>query len=273
MQIYRFFDIGTAKPSIKDRKTIPHHLIDIINPDEEYSDGRFKKDAEKIISKLYSKGKIPVVAGGTGLYINAMIKGMSLAVPSDPELRKKLRERSKMEGSKAMHNELLKVDPVAAGKINPADTFRIERALEVFYLTGKPISSFQKSEQHETNPYDVLYLILNIVRPTLYKEINERVDGMIKKGFVEEVRSIIARGYSDLLKPFQSIGYKEIVKYLSKALTLEQAVENIKKETRKYAKRQLTWFKKVSSAKWIKVEIERSEMTDEKIYAAVKERF
>lgn len=273
MQVYRFFDIGTAKPSIEDRKTVPHHLTDIINPDEEYSAGRFKKDSEKIINKLHAKAKIPIVSGGTGLYINAIAKGLSMAAPSDPELRKKLRKRLKKTGNQAMHNELLKVDPVAAKKINPADTFRIERALEVYYLTGKPMSSLQSSEKHETNQYDVLYLILNLDRSLLYQRINERVDRMIEKGFIEEVRSIIAMGYSDQLKPFKSIGYKEIVQYLRKELGLEQAVENIKKGTRNFAKRQLTWFKKVPSAEWIKVDIEKPEMIDEKIYASVQERF
>ena len=273
MQIYRFFDIGTAKPSIKDRKTIPHHLVDLINPDEEYSAGQFKNDSEKIINKLYSKEKIPIVAGVTGLYIKFLIKEMSLAVPSDHELREELKKRSKKEGSRSMHNELLKVDPDAANKINPADTFRIERALEVYYLTGKPMSSFQSSGQYETNQYDVLYLILNLDRSLLYQRINERVDRMIKKGLVDEVKAILARGYSGQLKPFQSIGYKEIVQYMSNELTLKEAVENIKKGTRNFAKRQLTWFKKVSSAKWIKVDIEKPEMIDEKIYAVVQEHF
>ena len=135
------------------------------------------------------------------------------------------------------------------------------------------MSSFQSSEKHETNQYDVLYLILNMDRHLLYQRINERVDRMIEKGFVEEVRSIIARGYSGQSKPFKSIGYKEIIQYLGKELALEQAVENIKKETRNFAKRQLTWFKKVSSGKWIEVDIEKPEITDEEIYAVVQERF
>ena len=273
MQVYRYFDIGTAKPLLKTKQAIPHHLIDIRNPDDEYSAGQFKKDAEKIISKLHTQGKIPIIAGGTGLYINALTKGLSLAVPSDPELREKLRKRTQKEGNLSMHNELLKVDPVAAEKINPADTFRIERVLEVYYLTGKPISAFQSSEQHGTNQYATLYLVLNLDRPLLYQRVNERVDRMLKKGLVEEVRSIIGRGYADQLKPFQSIGYKEIVQYLKKESTLEQAVESIKKETRNYAKRQLTWFKKIRSALWIKVDFKKPELTDEKIYAAVKKRF
>ncbi len=273
MQVYRYFDIGTAKPTIKDRKTIPHHLTDIINPDEEYNAGRFKKDGGKIINKLHAKGKIPIVSGGTGLYISAIARGLSMAAPSDPEVRKNLRKSLEKEGCKAMHNELLKVDPDAAKKINPADKFRIERALEVYYLTGKPMSSLQSSEKHEINQYDVLYLVLNMDRSLLYQRINERVNRMIKKGLVNEVKAILARGYSDRLKPFQSIGYKEIVQYLRKELALEKAVENIKKETRNFAKRQLTWFKKVSSIKWIEVDVEKPEMTDEAIYTAVQEHF
>tara|TARA_B100000315_G_scaffold253559_1_gene292594 strand:- start:14231 stop:15163 length:933 start_codon:yes stop_codon:yes gene_type:complete len=273
MQVYCYFDIGTAKPTINNRKTIPHHLIDIINPDEEYSAGKFKKDAEKIINKIHTKEKIPIVSGGTGLYINTIARGLSMAAPSDPELRKNLRESLKKEGSRAMHSELLKVDPDAAKKINPADKFRIERALEVYYLTGKPMSSLQSSEKHKTNQYDVLYIILNLDRSLLYQRINERVDRMIEKGLVDEVSSIISRGYSGQLKPFQSIGYKEIIQYLSNELTLEEAVKKIKKETRNFAKRQLTWFKKVPSPEWIKVDFKKPEMTDEAIYAAVQKHF
>ena len=271
MQIYRDFDIGTAKASVKNRQSVPHHFVDILNPDENYSAGQFKKNAEKVIRKLHSNGKRAIVTGGTGLYINALARGLSMAAPSDPEIREKLQKRSQKEGS--LYNELLKLDPEAAKKIKPADTFRTERALEVYYLTGKPISSFQSSDKHETNKYDVLYLVLTMDRSLLYQRINERVDRMIKKGLVKEVNSIIAKGYSDQLKPFKSLGYKEIVQHLKKELTLEQAVENIKKKTRNFAKRQLTWFKKVRSAQWINVGIEKPEMTDEKIYGAVQERF
>lgn len=273
MQVYRYFDIGTAKPSLKDRQSIPHHLIDIVDPDEEYTAGKFKKDAAKIISKLHTQGKIPIVAGGTGLYINALVKGMSLAVPSDPALRRKLRNRSLKEGSLSLYNELLKVDPIAAEKIKPADTFRIERALEVYYITGKPITSFQSPTIKEKNQYNVLFLVLNLDRHLLYQRINERVNRLINNGFVEEVREIIAKGYSDQLKPFLSIGYKVIVQYLKKELTLEESVGKIKKETRHFAKRQLTWFKKVPLAKWINVDLKFPKSADEEIYAAVRERF
>ncbi len=273
MQVYRYFDIGTAKPSTKDRQSIPHHLIDIINPDEEYSAGKFKKDVTKIINKLHSKGKIPIIAGGTGLHINALTKGMSMAIASSPELRKKLRQRSLGEGLQPMYMELLKVDPIAAKKINPADSYRIQRALEVYYLTGKPISSFQTKEYDDTRKYDIFYLVLNLPRPLLYQRINERVDEIMNKGLVEEVKTITARGYSDQLKPFQSIGYKQIIHYLKQKLTLPEAVDSIKKETRHFAKRQLTWYKKAHSARWFEMNLENQESTDDEIYKAVQERF
>lgn len=273
MQIYRYFDIGTAKPSLEDRKSVRHHLIDIINPDEEYSAGRFKKDAEEIICKLHSQGKIPIIAGGTGLYINALTKGMSMAVASDPSLRNKLQKRSQQKGHLAMYNELVKVDPKAAEKIKPADIFRIERALEVYYLTGKPMSSFQFPAYKEKIQYDLLYIILNLDRPLLYQLINNRVDTMISEGLLEEVKAIIGRGFSDQLKPFQSIGYKQIVKYLRKEFALEEAVESIKKETRNFAKRQLTWFRKVHTAKWIEVDLKNPESTREEVYKTVQEHF
>lgn len=273
MQVYRYFDIGTAKPSFKNRQSVPHHLINIINPDEEYSAGKFKKDATKIISKLHTKKKIPIIVGGTGLYINALTKGMSMAVASIPEIREKLHKRSLQEGHNSIYKELLKIDPITAKKISPADSFRVERALEVYYLTGKPISSFQSQVSKETSRYDVLYLVLNPARPLLYQRINERVDEIISKGLVEEVEVIIAKGYSGQLKPFQSIGYKQIVQYLKQNLTLSEATNSIKKETRNFAKRQLTWFKKVHSAKWIEMDFKNPELTNEEIHTAVQQRF
>jgi len=270
MQVYRYFDIGTAKPSLKERQSVSHHLIDIINPDEEYSAGNFQKDAIKIINHLHAAGKAPIIVGGTGLYLKALTKGISMAAPSSPELRKKLRERSLLEGNELLRNELLKVDPTAAKKINPADAFRIERALEVYYLTGKPISSFHSQTQKETRKYNILYLILDIARPLLYEKINDRVDSLIKKGLVEEVRSIMDRGYSSQLKPFKSIGYKQIVQHLEEGTDLDDAVKNIKKETRNFAKRQLTWFRKVPSAKWIEVDLKNPESADKEIYKKVK---
>lgn len=270
MQIYRYFDVGTAKPPPEDRKTVPHHLIDIINPDEEYSAGRFKEEAEKIIGHLHAEKKIPIVAGGTGLYINSLLNMTSLVAPSDSEIREKLKKRTREEGNEAMYEELSKKDPVAAEKIKPTDTFRIERALEVYYITGKPISSFHASDNDKTDKYNVLYIVLNQDRSLLYEKINNRVDNMIKGGLVDEVKSIVEKGYPDNLKPFQSIGYKETVQYLKKEISLEEAAEKIKKGTRNYAKRQLTWFRKVPFAKWIEINPENPELTDKAIYEAVK---
>jgi tRNA dimethylallyltransferase len=270
MQVYRYFDIGTAKPSLNERQSVSHHLIDIINPEEEYSAGKFKKDATKIISDLHAAGKIPIIVGGTGLYIKALTKGISMAAPSSPELRKKLRERALLEGNESLHNELLKVDPIAAKKINPSDAFRIERALEVYYLTGKPISSFHSQTQKEPPKYNILYLILNIARPLLYEKINDRVDSLIKKGLVAEVRSILDRGHSSQLKPFKSIGYKQIVQHIEEGIELDEAIKSIKKETRNFAKRQLTWFRRVPAANWIEVDLKIPESADKEIYEKVK---
>ena len=270
MQVYRYFDIGTAKPSLKERQSVSHHLIDIINPDEEYSAGNFQKDAIKIINHLHAAGKAPIIVGGTGLYLKALTKGISMAAPSSPELRKKLRERSLLEGNELLRNELLKVDPTAAKKINPADAFRIERALEVYYLTGKPISSFHSQTQKETRKYNILYLILDIARPLLYEKINDRVDSLIKKGLVAEVRSILDRGHSSQLKPFKSIGYKQIVQHIEEGIELDEAIKSIKKETRNFAKRQLTWFRRVPAANWIEVDLKNPESADKEIFEKVK---
>ncbi|MBI3582487.1 MAG: tRNA (adenosine(37)-N6)-dimethylallyltransferase MiaA [Nitrospinae bacterium] len=270
MQVYRYFDIGTAKPSLERRKEIQHHLIDIINPDEDFSAGEFNERAYEIAEGLNHQGKIPIVSGGTGLYIKSLIENLGCGVRKNEEARERIKSEFKEMGEEAMYEKLKGVDPSAADKIHPKDRYRIERALEVYYSSGKPISEFHRDEgrgtrdeRRENERFTVKYFVLNMDRRLLYKRIEERVDKMISAGLLEETENILKRGYDKNLKPFQSLGYLQMIKYLDNPPSppfnkggmggFDSAVQEIKKETRRFAKRQLTWFRGVKDAVWIDV--------------------
>jgi len=271
MQVYRYFNIGTAKPSLEKRKEIPHHLIDIVNPDEGFSAGDFNERAFKIAEELHRKGKIPLVAGGTGLYIKALINNLGCGVKKDSEIREKIKSEFKDFGEEAMYEKLKTVDPQAADKIHPKDRYRIERALEVYYSSGKPISEFHKDDKKQWSVvsgqwsaekkkirFNVRYFVLNMVRERLYKRIEERVDKMVSAGLLNETKNILNMGYDKNLKPFQSLGYLQMIEYLDNPPSppfnkggmggFDSAVQEVKKETRRFAKRQLTWFRGVNPA-------------------------
>lgn len=244
MQVYKRMDIGTAKPSPEERKAVPHHLIDLVEPDQDFSVADYKKCFEQTVASIYAKGKIPLLTGGTGLYIRACIQAFDLE-PGEPlpDLRQKLKEQAEQYGSEYIHRRLAEVDPEAAAKIHPNDLRRVIRALEVYQNTGIPISQLQQNRSAGLK-YNVIYLFLNRDRDELYRRIEIRVDQMIDAGLLEEVQSLLEQGFSCHLKPMQSLGYKQICNYLKEAVSLEEAVASIKQETRRYAKRQLTWFRK-----------------------------
>ncbi|MBP8637583.1 MAG: tRNA (adenosine(37)-N6)-dimethylallyltransferase MiaA [Dictyoglomi bacterium] len=242
-QIYKFMDIGTAKPTLEERSLIPHHLVDLIYPDETMTAGEFQKLAREIIKDIHSRGKVPFLVGGTGLYIRSVIRDIVFPPKVNEYYRKFIKDRINREGLGSVYNELCKIDPVAAGKISPNDEIRITRALEVYYATGTPISFYRKGIDVDYPEYEVIYLVLNPPRGILYRRIEERVDKMIQLGLVEETRHLLDMGYSPELSSLQTLGYREIIKYLKGMYDLESAVEEIKKETRRYAKRQSTWFR------------------------------
>lgn len=250
MQLYRGMDIGSAKPSLKERSLVTHHLIDIKDPDEEFSAAQFKNEARNIIFSLTQEGKWALVVGGTGFYLKALTKGLFPAPSADLKLRRKLREKGETKGKWYLYQELEKVDPEAASKIHPNDDFRIIRALEVFYLTGKPISQQQKKHQFKHSPFIVLKIGLMRDRKEIYHRIEQRVDKMIESGLVDEVKQLCKKEYPLTIKPFQSLGYKQILNYLQGDLSLDEAVSLIKRNTKRYAKRQLTWFRKDPEIKW-----------------------
>jgi tRNA dimethylallyltransferase len=251
MQVYRGMDIGTAKVSPEERREVPHHLIDIIDPDTPFSVQEFQQLAREKIAEISRRGHLPILVGGTGLYIEAVTHEYDMPhVPENPELRAKLKRFAETEGKERLHGRLALADPVAAAKLHPNDVRRIIRALEVYYVTGKPISEMKGKGN---SPYDSLWIGLTMPRELLYERINERVDRMVAQGLVDEVKKLKERGYHLGLTSMQAIGYKEIISYLNGEMTLEQAISLIKKGTRKYAKRQLSWFRRLSEIHWFDV--------------------
>ncbi|MBN1897522.1 MAG: tRNA (adenosine(37)-N6)-dimethylallyltransferase MiaA [Spirochaetes bacterium] len=253
MQIYKDMDIGTAKPDKKILKIVKHHMIDIMTPDRDFSAHEFRLRADKIIKDIYNRKKIPFVVGGTGLYIRALMFGLSRAPGRDARIRKRLKSLLEKKGLPSLYQKLKKVDPVYADLISCHDPVRIIRALEVFYQTGKPFSQFIKRHRSRSR-YHALWIGLTLERKKLYEMIDQRTESMFKKGFVQETEHLLKMGYRPENIRKHGIGYSDIIDYLEKKITLAQAIENVKKKTRRYAKRQMTWFKKERQIEWFREE-------------------
>ena len=249
-QVYRRMDIGTAKATIQEQAAIPHHMIDLIDPDQEFSVAQFVDQAHPLIREISVRDKIPCVVGGTGLYIRALLGGLAQLPSSDPELRKQLQQREYAEGPGHLFRELQRVDPTAAAEIHPNNMIRIVRALEVCAISGRKISDLKAEHRFAEQPYRVLKLAPDFPRAELYSRINLRTEQMISSGLVDEVRSLVA-SYSLELKALQTLGYREVVRYLMNEITAEQMMDDIQKYTRQYAKRQLTWFRKETDIIWV----------------------
>jgi tRNA dimethylallyltransferase len=252
MQVYRGMDIGTAKIPVSERKGVPHHLIDIVDPDEEFNAALFRYHAHTIIGELYEKKVPTIVVGGTGLYVKALLGGLFQVPPSRPDLRRALREECKKKGPAFLHRRLSRLDKPAADRINPADKVRIIRALEVIELTGCPFSELTKEHDFSDRRFQALHLCLSVDRQVLYDRINRRTNAMVESGLIAEVEGLLHRGYNPELKPMQAIGYRHIVGYLEGRWDLSEAVRLIQRDTRRYAKRQLTWFGKDPEIRWVK---------------------
>ncbi len=249
-QIYRGLDIGTAKPTPEERRLVRHHLIDIINPDQDYSAALFREQADEIIDRLH-KRKTPIfLVGGTGLYLKALCRGLFRGPAGNQKLRLDLQRMAEEEEDGFLHAQLQRIDPEAAARIPPRDTRRIIRALEVFTMARAPISLFQAEHGFRERSYRLLKIGLWCARKELYGRIESRVDRMMEMGWVDEVRSLLHQGYPRSLKPLQSLGYKQMVSYLAGQMSLEETIRLIKQSTRRYAKRQLTWFKADPAINW-----------------------
>ena len=252
MQIYKDMNIGSAKPTIEEMQGIKHYLIDEVEPTHRFSVAEYKKRAEKSIEEIIKKGKIPIVVGGTGLYANSLIYGIEYnEIEYDEKYRNKLMEQAQTEeGLETLFEEAKKLDPKAMEKISINDKKRIIRILEIYNSTGKTKTEQEKESRKKAIKYDYKVFALNIDRSVLYERINKRVDIMIEQGLIEEVKNILKK-YNEFPTAMQAIGYKEIVEYLDGNLTKQEAIEKIKQESRRYAKRQITWFKKIANVKWL----------------------
>lgn len=250
MQVYRGMDIGTAKATAADRARVPHHLLDIVNPDEPFNVATFKSLADEALADLFARGKVAIVAGGTGLYVKVLIHGIFPAPQVDAALRERFQRESEVYGAEYLHARLTLVDPASAERIAVTDLVRIVRALEVYEQTGIPLSEHQQAHSFHGKDYAALHLGIDFPRETLYQRVEARVDMMMAAGLQDEVRGLLARGYTRELKPMQALGYKQLCEHLAGESTLEEAVRRIKRDTKHYAKRQLTWFKS-DPVKWV----------------------
>ena len=254
VQVYRYMDIGSAKPEKALLERIPHHLVDAADPDDTFSAARFKVEADRAIEAIASQGKTPLVVGGAGLFIRALTRGLFEGPGEDPEYRDRLMKQIELHGVEALHSELEKVDPEAAGRIQKKDRVRIIRGLEVYHLTGIPISRHQKMHGFRKERFRAFHTGIEVDKKALADRIDKRVDRMMEMGLVDEVRGLFQRGYSFDLPSMQSIGYRHAGLYLKGDLSLEDAVSLMKRDTRRYAKRQMTWFRKIPDVLWFSIE-------------------
>lgn len=250
MQVYKGFDIGTDKLPPEKRENIPHYLLDIVTPDTQFTAADFAKRALEAISIILKKKRLPIIVGGTGLYLKALLDGLFPGPGRDSSLRQKLEKKAEEKGLGSLRKKLREVDPDYSQKIGQKDKMRIIRALEVFYLTEKPISEHFRNTSSFIKDFNIIKIGLKLNRRELYKRIEERVDKMFKRGIINEVEGLLKNGVNKNSPPFRALGYKYVFKFLKKEMQLEEAISLTKRDTRRYAKRQLTWFKKMEGIQW-----------------------
>jgi tRNA dimethylallyltransferase len=249
LQVYRELDIGTAKPTPEERGLVRHHLVDIVDPDEPYDAARYSRDARRVVADLVERGVPPLVAGGTGLYIKALLHGLFTEGGACPAIRGRLREELRTRGLDSLYERLGRVDPETARRLPPGDTYRILRALEVAEAAGRPLSALLNEHRFRDSPYIALKIGLNLPREELYARIDQRVEYMLAAGWLEEVEHLLTR-YGATIKPLKSLGYRHLIAFLKGDMGWDEALQQIKQDTRRYAKRQLTWFKGDPEVRW-----------------------
>ncbi len=250
-QLYRGFDIGTAKPTIAERAGVPHHLLDVLSPEQSSTAGDYRERAEVVLAELKSRGKLPIFTAGTGLYLRALLEGLADLPQRSEEIRERLRESAATHGQGHLHATLKKLDPDAAGKIAPADEQKIIRAIEVCLLARKPLSEVHRTERKTLPGWAPIKIGLQPPREALIHRINSRTDAMLGNGWLEEVRQLLNKGYAENSKPFDFIGYRELRNVLQNKMPLNEARAAIQQSTRQYAKRQLTWFRREHGVHWL----------------------
>lgn len=258
-QVYRGMDIATDKPSSAERGGVPHRLIDLVAPDEPFNVGLYRRAAEREIARLHEEGKVPLIVGGTGLYVRALVRGLCDGPQADPTLRAELEAEAHRIGPVSLHQELARVDPASAGRLHPHDRVKIIRALEVYRQTGRPLSELHQGHGFTERPFATLLVGLMRERAALYTRIEARIDAMLGKGLVEETRRLLAQGYSRKLGAMKGLGYKQIAGYLAGEYGYDEAVRRLKRDTRQFAKRQLTWFRKEAEITWLALDEATSE--------------
>ena len=252
MQVYKYMDIGSAKIRPEEMQGVRHYLVDVLDPRDEFNVARFQQMAREAMEEIYQRGQLPIIVGGTGFYIQALLKEVDFQESSgELPLRKELEETARTEGGAVLYERLKQVDPESARAIHPHNVKRVIRALEYYQETGRPISSHNEEQREKKPPYTYAYFVLNDDRARLYERIDRRVDRMIEQGLVEEVRWLKEHGYDRSLVSMQGLGYKELFPYLDGTCSLEEAVEIIKRDTRHFAKRQITWFKREPDVIWL----------------------
>lgn len=254
-QIYKYLDIGTAKPTTEERKIVRHYFIDELTPDQDFNAGEYGRRGGEIIDEIFRAGKQPIVVGGSGLYIQSLIDGFFEGPARDEQMRKRLYTRLHVEGSEHLLGELRRIDPVSAAKMLPSNTRRIIRALEVYYLTGVPLSQHQNEQRTERTFYPV-FAGLEWERKQLYNRINRRAEKMIEAGLVEEARSLLRMGYNASLNALQTVGYQEVFQFLDGKIDFQTMLNRFTQNSRRFAKRQLTWFRRDKRIRWFHVENE-----------------
>ena len=255
MQVYRHMDIGSAKVTKEEMDGVPHHLIDVLDPSEEFNVVRFQEMARKAMEEIYERGKIPIIAGGTGFYIQALLYDIDFTeTDENNSIREELEQKARTEGASVLHAMLKEIDPESAEAIHENNVKRVIRAIEFYRQTGKKISDHNRQEREKSSPYQFLYYVIDLPRELLYSRIEQRVDQMIEQGLVEEVKALQAMGCTRDMVSMQGLGYKEILDYLNGQLTLDEAVYVLKRDTRHFAKRQLTWFRRERDVRWLELE-------------------
>ena len=265
-QVYRYMDIGTGKPSEAERKNVKHHLIDVVNPDEEFNAALYRRLATEAIDRIQRGGKTAVVCGGTGLYLKALTHGLFTGPGQDPQIRRSLEAEINNTGLAGVYQRLVKIDGTVTSTIHPNDRQRIIRALEIYESTGKPLSEWQKEHAFHEEPFEVCKIGLLRERTELYDHINRRAERMIEEGLLEEVRGLVARGFRLDLKPLRSVGYRQMGAVIQGMMEQAEALAEMKQETRHLAKRQLTWFRRDDGIRWYHPEKQKDE-----IFQAVRE--
>lgn len=271
-QVYRGMDIGTDKPTAEERQNVPHRLIDLVDPSETFNAGLYRRAATVEIERVYSAGRLPLVVGGTGLYIRTLVRGLCLAPQADPHIRVDLKKLRDERGRDGLHAELMRVDPETAVRLHPNDESKVMRALEVHRLSGRSLSTLQAEHGFHETPFSALLIGLARTKETLYRRIEERIDWQLTHGMVEETRLLLGQGYGRDLGSMKGLGYRQIGAYLANECDFPEMARRFKRDTRRFAKRQMTWFRSEPGVAWLAVEDnEPYERTAERVIARIEQ--